>query len=78
VTHSTNLDRRTLLKLASAGAVGSIAGCLGGNGNGNEDWEGAVEGLNLGEDWRARRIGAADDWPIEQRRQVPDRQNDTT
>ncbi len=80
VPHSTNLDRRTLLKLTSAGAVGSIAGCLGGNGDddGGADWEEAVTGLNLGEGWQARRIGAADDWPIEQRRQVPDRQNDTT
>ena len=61
--------------------VGSTAGCLGFGGDGDgddEDWNSAVQGLNLGENWRARRIGAADDWPIEQRRQVPDRQNDTT
>ncbi len=68
------------MKLAGTGAVGSMAGCLGGgNGNGDGgDWDGAVQGLNLGENWQARRIGAADSWPIEQRRQVPDRQNDTT
>lgn len=38
----------------------------------------AAEELGLGENWQQRRIGAADDWPIEQRRDVPDRQNAST
>lgn len=30
------------------------------------------------DDWQARRIGGADNWPIEDRQDVPDRGNDTT
>ncbi|MFW5934686.1 MAG: hypothetical protein ACOCQL_02425 [Halolamina sp.] len=61
MSHSFILDRRTLWKLTSAGAVGSIAGCRGGNGDGGgAGREEAVTGLNLGEGWQARRNGPAD------------------
>ena len=75
----TRLDRRKLLQTTGAGLAASIAGCLGGNGDGDgEDFLAAAEALNLGENWQQRRIGAAENWPIEQRRNVPDRQNDSS
>jgi len=77
-----NKRRRDLLKLIGAGTTASIAGCAGlpggGDGGDGEDFAAAAEQLGLGENWQARRVDAAADWPIEQRRDVPDRANDTT
>lgn len=79
------VDRRRLLTVAGVGATGALAGCLGGlTGGGGEDsgdgsdWAEAVEGLNLGQNWKARRIGAAEDWPQEKRTKTPNRQNDSS
>jgi multiple sugar transport system substrate-binding protein len=75
------LNRRNVLKLSGAGLAASLAGCTGnggGGGGGGEDFTSLAQELGLGENVQARRIGAADDWPIEARRQTPDRQNDTT
>jgi multiple sugar transport system substrate-binding protein len=78
-----SLNRRNVLKLSGAGLAASLAGCTGGLGGGggggdSEDFTSAAQELGLGENWRARRIGAADDWPIEARQGVPDRQSATT
>jgi len=75
------LNRRNVLKLTGAGLAASLAGCsglTGGGGGSSEDFAEAVQGLGLGENYEARRIGAAEDWPVEERRDVPDRQNDST
>jgi multiple sugar transport system substrate-binding protein len=82
-----SIGRRDLLGLLGAGSVVSVAGCLGGGGNGGSgggggggsgggsgsDFASAAQQLGLGENWEQRRIGAADDWPMEARQQVPDR-----
>jgi multiple sugar transport system substrate-binding protein len=81
--NENRLNRRNLLKLTGTGVAASLAGCTGGLGGGggggsSEDFMAAAQELGLDENYEARRIGAADDWPIEARRDVPDRQNDTT
>ena len=78
MSFSNKLDRRTLLKLSGTGLAAATAGCLGGDGGGDGDFSSAVQNLKLGENWKQRRIGAADSWPIEDRRQTPSRQDDTT
>lgn len=70
-----SVGRRNLLKLGGAGAIGALAGCIGdltggGGGDGGE-WQDAVAKLNLGENWEERRIGAADNWPMSERKKVP-------
>ena len=76
---NNKLDRRQILKLSGAGLAASLAGCAGGNGGGGDgDFMEAAAELNLGNNWQQRRIGAADDWPIEARREVPDRQSAST
>jgi multiple sugar transport system substrate-binding protein len=72
-----------VLRLSGAGIAASLAGCIGGLGGGDgggtdEEYLAAAEGLGLGENWEARRIGAADGWPVEARQDVPHRANDTT
>ena len=77
------MDRRRLLKLSGAGLAASVAGCMGNGGGGGggdgEDFMAAVEELGLGEGWEQRRIThARNNWPVSERQDVPDRQNDTT
>ncbi|WP_284012930.1 ABC transporter substrate-binding protein [Halobaculum litoreum] len=62
----------------NGGGGGGGGGGGNGGGGGDSDFTTAVQELGLANDWEQRRIGAAADWPIEQRRDVPDRQNDTT
>ncbi|MFB6221290.1 MAG: extracellular solute-binding protein [Halolamina sp.] len=75
---SNKLDRRKLLKVSGTGLAAALAGCMGGGGGGDDDFSSEVEKLNLGENWEQRRIGAADNWPIEKRRQTPNRQEKST
>ncbi len=73
------VDRRTWLKLFGAGTAASLAGCAGDDGGSDEDFIAAAEELGLADGWRQRRIGRArNNWSIEDRQDVPDRQNDTT
>jgi multiple sugar transport system substrate-binding protein len=81
MTDGDTLDRRSILKMTGTGLAASLAGCAGmggGGGGGDEEFMAAAEELGLGENRQQRRIGAADDWPIEQRRDVPDRQSAST
>jgi multiple sugar transport system substrate-binding protein len=78
-----NVDRRSVLKVLGAGSMTSLAGCAGGIGGGggggdSEEFLSAAEELGLADNWQARRIDGASDWPIEARRQTPDRQSATT
>ncbi len=62
----------------ATGAVG-FAGLVGGvQAQGDDTYLEEAQQLNLAENWQARRIDVADDWPMEQRMDVPNRQEDTT
>ncbi|WP_313693003.1 ABC transporter substrate-binding protein [Halorarum halobium] len=79
--HSTN--RRTFLAATGVTGMGALAGCAGfggggGGGGGNGDFLSTAQQLGIADNWQQRRIGAADDWPIEARREVPERQSATT
>ncbi|MEF8800504.1 MAG: extracellular solute-binding protein [Halolamina sp.] len=78
MSNNNVVNRRNVLKMTGTGLAASLAGCAGlgdGGGGNSEDFMAAAEELGLGENWEQRRIGAADDWPIEARRETPDRQN---
>ncbi|ESS10725.1 MAG: ABC-type sugar transport system, periplasmic component [uncultured archaeon A07HR60] len=74
-----SMDRRTILKMTGAGlAATTVAGCTGGDdGGADSDFAAAAQELGLGENAKARRIDAADNWPVEARRQTPDRSEGT-
>lgn len=79
--------RRKLLKVIGAGAVASTAGCTGGlpglgggggSSGGDQEFMEQAQQLGLNSNVQQRRLAAADQWSIEARKGVPDRQNDTT
>jgi multiple sugar transport system substrate-binding protein len=76
----TNVDRRTILKVAGAGSLASLAGCTGGGGGGGggEEFAAAAERLGLSENPVARRIDPAGGWAISARQDTPSRSDDTT
>ncbi|WP_115863066.1 ABC transporter substrate-binding protein [Halorussus litoreus] len=63
-------------------AATGVAGLAGLSGYANRQDGGTyleqAQEIGFAENWRARRLDVADDWPIEARRDVPDRENDQT
>ena len=70
------MKRRNFVK--ATGGV-SLVGLIGGvQAQGDDEYIQAAESLGLTENWQARRIGVADDWPMEERMDVPNRQEDSS
>lgn len=70
------MKRRTFLAAASASGLAGFGGLAGAR-QGGSYLEQARQ-IGFGENWRQRRIGAADDWPMDARTQTPDRDQAST
>jgi multiple sugar transport system substrate-binding protein len=70
------MKRRTFLASAGAASLAGVSGLAEANQDGG--FLEQARQIGFGNNWRQRRIGAADDWPTDARTQVPDRDQDTT
>jgi multiple sugar transport system substrate-binding protein len=85
VDNSTHTDRRKFLKLLGASSLSTVAGCVGipgigggGNGSGDQTFLEAADQMNIGQNLRDRRLATTKEWPIEKRKNVPERDSDTS
>ena len=79
MSYRDTVSRREVLGSLGMTSVAALAGCTGGGGGDDGEFLSAAEELGLGENWRQRRIERArDGWAVEDRQDLPDRQNDTT
>ncbi|WP_231187983.1 extracellular solute-binding protein [Haladaptatus sp. DYF46] len=73
------IDRRGMMKystLASAGLLGSFAGCTdmgggGSGGGGSKDFTKKAKKIGFADDWQKRRMTSLDEWKIGDRKAVP-------
>jgi len=70
------MKRRRFLTATAAASVMGMTGTV--QGQQDDTYLQAARSIGFDQNWQQRRIQAASDWPMEQRMDVPDRQQDTT
>lgn len=80
----THIGRRKFLKLLGVGSLASVAGCVGipgiggGGGSGDQGLLEAADQIGFDQNLPDRRLATTKEWPIQKRKDVPDRSRDTT
>lgn len=75
------MKRRDVLGAAGGMSILGLAGCTGGpttGGDGENEFLQLAQDLGVSDNWQARRVDSANNWPMSKRKDIPDRQNDDT